>query len=571
MILGAAATIFAVSACDAWLCWLNSWGAAVLNEDYLAPTTTPMTLEDRPVFVDVSVDGEYVAACSWGDGTDPTANGAEQRSDLPDPNERGYLSLFPADSDDPGDVQKMVVGTRPYGVLWVTSTRLLVCNEGLAGTGGTVPLQLVQLTRATLDPTDPNYNVLSLGDPNDVTIIGDGYIYGPSVAAPLVAGSTTLYVTSRFMDRLYEVSVAGQDPSWSQLLPPSTDEVSPLDEPRGVAVSPDGVNVWICNYGSGADNRTALALVHELIAFKLNVLRGVTAPDQETFNQAADAADQWIVNNRDPDEVLPVRWPEPDQGPDGQAVAEAEDLTTTLRTFNVRSACPDPNDASCPMSAAQWAATPVDDWPNNPDPNLLRGMILGDPNSGEDPNDLTDVYAYTAVDPNLMTVSEILSRDVEAGGEVTVYNLATEDIIARIPVPPRPRSIRFLPDNSAAVVTCSGHDGLTGHAVVISASTMTPTAQREMPFVPAQVRIHALGVRAFISPWTGSQMAVINVAGLCADSVANPGDTTFYTVLGRPVGIETTVDTDLLWSANFTRSQAVGLDIFEGAIRIDAP
>ena len=470
----------------------------------------------------------------------------------------GVVSLVPAGSSDPNRVQQMSVGDRPYGLLWLSDTDLLVCNEGLAAIAGNPFLQYVRLSRGSADPNDPGYDVLQLPDANDanaVTIIGVTELYGPSEAVPLPGTNVLVVVSLRFLGAVYLVDLTSSSPSWQRLLGSVT--VEEVDEPRGVDVTSDGTRLFICNYGSGANHTTCLALSKSLIAAKLNRLRGVVPDDPTALDQTIGQADLWLANHRDPDGQLPYRWPEPDEGPDDAAIAEANDLTSSLQAFNNCPSCTDPNDPNCPLTPDAWAGQATTTWPIDPniDPNF-PALVVGDAN---DPNHNYD-YA---------TLLAILQRPDQAQGEVTVYHMGFRQVIARITVPPRPRSVRITPDDGMAVVTCSGQDGKTGSVVVIDLSTLSILVQRDLDFVPALVRLHPLGARAYISAWTGNRMAVVNLNELCTGTATgSAADVRFYTVFDRPAAIDFAEDEDLLWCGSPGLNQVAPLDVFEGIIRI---
>lgn len=521
--------------CDVWQCWLANSSAFPLNPEFLKPYGMPGQVAAEPIYVAASPDGAYVAVSSYGDG--------------------GVLSLVDVNGIGPTHVARLDVGDRPYGLLWLNDASLLVCNEGLAATGGTAPLHLVNLVRGSNDPGDPNYFVRTFGDPNDASYLSEvtsSQIAGPSEAVLIPGTKSVVWVTLRFPAGLFEVNLATGVATASQLLP--TLAADPLDEPRGIAITPGGSQAWICNYGSGADHAVALTLARELIAARLNVFRGV-APS----NPAIADAEQWLIDNRDPDGQLPYRWPEPTDEPDAQAVADAEAVIADLAEFNEDADCTDANDPNCPLSADQWAMTDPSVWPLEPnaDPNDPNSqiLVLGDP------NEAADYYEYA-------TVLGILNRPIGSNGTVVVYSPQMRQVVGIVTVPPRPRSVAITPDGGLAIVTCSGTDGETGSVVIIGVSAQAIAAQRDLPFVPALVRVDPLGARAYVSAWTGNQMAVINLRGLCS-GVDDPMDTRLYTVMDRPAALGNTGSQDFLWSASFTQDFATALDVFEGVWRVE--
>ncbi|MBN1343508.1 MAG: hypothetical protein JXQ73_12545 [Phycisphaerae bacterium] len=540
-----------VAACDAWTCWLANAQTQPSNPNFARPSGPAANVPPEPVFVATSPDSLYAAVTSYDD----------------EPNNLGTLSLVDASFPAGSTVSQLTVGTRPYGVLWVSGAQLLVCNEGLAGTGGTVPLELVTLYRGSNDPNDPNYDKRRFGDPNDsdsVRTILPSEIVGPSVAALVPGTNAVALVTLRFAAGLYMVNLSGDTPSAVRLLP-STGSIAqdPLDEPRGIAITPDGTQAWICNYGKGANQPEALTLSKELVAAKLNLLRGVTPDDPTALQQTVADADQWIADNPDPDGRLPYRWPEPNDGPDAEALVEAMGLAAELYAFNVNPGCTDANDANCPYSSAQWATVNSLAWPTEPnaDPNsaLYATMVLGEPNDANDPNER---YEYE-------TLSALLNRETYENGTITVYSLSLQQVVGSVVVPPRPNSIRFTSDGTLAVIACSGNDGQTGSVVVASTAAQQVAVQRFLPFVPAQVRINIVGGRAYVSGWTGNQMAVLNLNGLCTSVLPDPYDTRLFTVRERQVAIDTVPsDLDTLWTVSFTLNQAYTIDVFEGTIRV---
>jgi len=558
-VLGALCAVPFVAGCDAWQClWANTQ-AVPLNPDFLKPFGAMLEVGRNPVYVAVSPDGLYAAVAS--EGLPATV----------DP--RGVLSLVlanPTDPNDPNNIEQQTIeGEGPYGLLWLSDYTLLVCNEGPPNpTGATQAFLLrVDLVRGSEFPSDPSFGTRSIGFPPNALPVAALDVFGPSEAVVLpgtsAADGTSVIVSTRFSGGVLLVpDVTRANPAAVRaelLLQDTNDPNSPIDEPRGIDLSTDGSRLWICNYGKGANHRTALALAKELIAAKLNRFRGVPGQDPN----ALDSADEWIAANPDLDGRLPYRWTEPDDGPDDDAVVQAEALIADLTGFNSDPNCTDASDPNCPLTPEQWVARDPDTWPTDPnvDPNLTdpSSLVLGDPVAR---------YPYTSANPGISTVLGILSRQTEADGEVTVYSVPGRSIEARISVPPRPRSVRLTPDESLAVVTCSGYDGLTGSVVIISTSSLTIVAQRELNFVPALVRIHAEGARAYISAWTGEQMAVINLRNLCPATVADPTDTRVYTVFDRPVAIDTTGNPDVLWCASYGLNQATPLDIFEGKIRL---
>lgn len=544
LILASIALPLLLAACVFFPCWVSNLSANDYNPNFLNPVGEIARVAPQAVYVATSPDGHYVAVSSYGN----------------DPN-GGILSLIDVGGTGPGRVSQVTVGDRPYGLLWLSNVSLLVCNEGLAATGGNATLQLVTLTRGSDDPNDEAYDIRHFGDPNDIDAFSDiapFTIVGPSEAVIIPGTNAIALVTLRFSAGLFQVGLTSATPDQSQLLPTLTND--PLDEPRGIDVTPDGSQAWICNYGKGANNRTALALAQNLAAAKLNRFRGVVPDDPSALDQALADADAWLADNQDPDGELPYRWPEPGEGPDDQALHDAEALSDELADYNVRADCTNPDDANCPLSPDQWADVDTSAWPTDPnlgaaDPNL----VLGDANNAD------HHYTYDEV-------AGLFERQVEEDGQITVYSLIQGLTFGSISVPPRPTSIRFTPDGTLAVVTCGGHDGVHGSVVVLSTSTQLPIVRRDFDFVPAQVRINAAGSRAYISAWTGNQMAVINLAGLCSDGTENLGDTLVRNVAFRPRAIDTTPDIDLLWAAwdgadpNF--SQAAALDIFQGLIRV---
>ncbi len=567
--------------CDVWWCLLDLYAGGSSNLNYLQQMvgTTPVAVKRQPSYLAVSPDGRYVAVASWGGNADPN----------------GSVSLFPTDPndpDDPNNVTSITVGDRPYGLTWLNDLTLLVCNEGLAGTGGDATLNLIQFYRDTDDPSDPNYSLRGLGDPNkyDVSRVGSAdpnysdFLASPSEAVALPGGGGLagigVFVSVRFDGAVLWVSdVTGAAPTVYRIL---TDPADGIDEPRGIDTDSSGSNLWICNFGSGANNRTALDLVKELIAAQLNLFNGafddLDAAARAELEQTLSDAQQWLTDNADPDGRVPLRWPEPDEGPDGNAVDEATDLSADLRAYNTRSACPNPDPNHCAHPPEDWAQRPTAGWPADPnvdpngiDPNVVDPNTI-DPNT-DDPNSLNlhdpdRRYLYASDDPNVVTISSILNRDADEQGEVTVFNTQKMEVDARIPVPPRPRSVRLTPDGALAVVTCSGNDGLTGYVVVISTGSRTVTAERALPFVPALVRIHPLGRRAYIGGWRGNQIAVLNLDTACVNPLLLGCDTTVYTTIQRPAAIDVSGDIDVLWAATFQNHQVVQLDIFEGTIRI---
>jgi len=566
LVLGGLMVTSLVGGCDVWRCLLDLYAGGSSNPNYLQQKagTTAVAVPSRPSYVAVSPDGRYVAVASWGSNADPN----------------GSLSLFPTAPNDPGDpnnVTSITVGDRPYGLTWLDDFALLVCNEGLAATGGDAPLNLVRFYRDTDDPSDPDYYRRGLGDPNkyDVSRVGSAdpndasFLAGPSEAVALPGGGGLagigVFVSVRFDGAvLWVADVMGVLPTVHRIL---TDPADGIDEPRGIDINNSGSDLWICNYGSGANNRTALDLVKELIAAQLNLFNGafddLGAAARAELEQTISDAQQWLADNADPDGRVPLRWPEPDEGPNQNAVDEATDLSADLRSYNTRSACPNPDPNHCAHPPEDWAQRPTAGWPVDPnvDPNAA------DPNS-LDLHDPANRYAYASDDPNVTTVSGILNRDTDEQGEVTVFGSQKMEVDARIPVPPRPRSVRLTPDGASAVVTCSGDDGLTGYVVVISTASRTVTAERLLPFVPALVRIHPLGGRAYISSWTGNQMAVLNLDTACVNPLLLDCDTTVYTTIQRPTAIDVSGNIDVLWTATFSNHRVVQLDVFEGTIRI---
>ncbi len=540
-----AALALAMAGCDTWVCWLNNTQAAPLNPNYLQPTGAVQDVADRPVFVSVSPGDAYVAVSSYGDGSG-----------------LGSLAIVRADGSSP--VSQAPIGDRPYGLAWIGTNRLLVCNEGLAAVGGDARLLSVTLTRGSADPADEAYDDLTLGDPNDpgaAVPIAPDKIVGPSEIASVPGTNLIVLVTLRFPSGLFQVNLAGDSAVSKQLLPVTADGVDPLDEPRGIDVTPDGTVAWICNYGDGADNQASLALAHELIAAKLNQLRGALPFDDATLNETIAAADQWIVDHRDPDGRLPARWAEPNDEPNQQAQTDAANLAAALLALNADPNCTDPADANCPLSSAQWAMLDPNDWPT--DANVAAGddefmtLVLGDPN---EPNDL-DRYTYA----NVLT---ILQRAVGENGTITLYNLALEQLAASVVVPPRPRSIRITSDGAFAVVACAGNDGLTGSVAIVSVAGQAVVVQRALPFIPAHIRLSPLGGRAYISGWTGDQLAVINLKGLCTSVMPEPRDTRFYPAADRPAPLDASGNADVLWGGSITQGQVFKLDAFEGAVRV---
>lgn len=548
-----------VSGCDAWSCWFANTQATPLNPDYLQPTGGASDVAAQPVYLSASPDDSYVAVSSQGDGSG-----------------LGMLSLVRADGSSP--VTQAPIGDGPYGIQWIGTNRVLVCNEGLPGVGGNASLLSVTFTRGSDNPLDDAYNDLTIGDPNDPTVavaIDPNNIVGPSEIASLPGTNLIVLVTLRYPAGLFMVNLAGATASSQRLLPDGTTGHDPLDEPRGIAITPDGTTAWICNYGDGADSQIALQLAQELIAAKLNLLRGVAPADVAALNQAVADADQWIIDHRDPDGRLPARWADPTDEPDEAAQTQAAGLIETLVAYNIDVDCADPNDANCPLSATQWATVDPSLWPTDPnvDPNdpAFGTLVLGDPNrldDPNDPNDLDNTDRYEYVSAQAADVFTILSRPVGENGTITIYSLALGRLVGSVVVPPRPRSIRFTSDGTLAVITCAGNDGTTGSVAIASVSAQAVIVQRTTPFVPAHVRLSPLGGRAYVSGWTGNQMAVINLNGLCTSTLPDTRDTRFYTVLDRPAPLGVTSDADILWGGSFSQGQVTQLDAFEGAVRV---
>jgi hypothetical protein len=860
------------SGCDV-LCFLTNLSATVLNPNYLKPSGIPAEAPGKHVYTAVSPDGAYVALSSLGE----------------DPNTTDLLTLVATNPLVPQRVQQMHVGNSPYGLLWITGDFLLVCNEGLDAVGGQATLQVIHLQEdpnfplTKRLPSDPN-------DPNQVFSLSPGTIIGPSEIVAVPGTKIMFVVTLRYLGAVYLINFTTATPQTKLLLGTST--LGEVDEPRGVDITADGSLVVICNYGAGANNNPALALAQALIAANLNLRRGVTPADPNALAQTIAASDAWLAVHRDPDGRLPYRWPEPDQGPDDAAIAEANDLTTALNAYNnsdpnctgandmtslaladaliaaklnlLRGAPPtdpnalaqtitdsdawlathrdpdgrlpyrwpepsqgpdanavaeakalttalnaynnnpnctdandaaalelaqaliaanlnlwrgvppadpneldqtiaesqqwlathkdpnlsrdpnavaeangltaalnaynfDPNctdalDANCPLTSGQWALRDPNS-PNDPniandpnlnfwsidpnaEPNLSRTIVLGDPNDPNDrfnysaafavvnavpnnearcpltpeewalrdPNSPSDAniaydpngnfwpidpnadsnlsrtmvlgdandpnqsYAYSAAwgfvnmavgdpnslqncpltpaqwalrdpnspndpniandpnlnywpvypngDPNLartMVLGDpndpneryayssawgILNLVVDAPGEVDVYNMITQQIIARVITPPRPKNVRITPDQTTAVVTCAGNDGRTGSVVLINMPSLSLTTQRDFDYIPNMVALHPTGGRAFISGWSGNSIARINLKAVCPFSILPPADTELYPIFDQPAAIGFGPQMDTLWCGSRATGEVAPLDVFEGAIRI---
>lgn len=555
--MAAVAIMPPLTGCDAFTCWYALLESRPINGGFLKPIAGApvMDLAGNPVTVAVAPDGNYVAVASWADTTDPST----------DPN--GFVSAFWTGLTDSNNVQRIAVGTNPYGLTWLSRNDLLVCNEGRAATAGTVPLQYLSIPRGSDDPTDPNYygRDLSKATIRDVSADTTGTttrIYGPSEAAIIPTGGTSgaaVAVTARFFGAVYLVfDVTGGSRQVRLILTdPNDPNDRSIDEPRGIDVSKDAKYLWICNYGTGANDPTALTLAKTLIAAKLNQLRGVPAADPNAVNDAILLADSWLALYRDPDGKLPYRWAEPEQGPGQTAWADANDLIEVLNGYNTSTTCTDPVDTNCPLTPQQWVEKGYTNWPasSNTDPNWDTTLVLGD---AADPNQR---YTYQYAQQS------ILNRPVETTGTVTVYNIGMAKIEAIITVPPRPRSVRISPDNTKAVVTCSGQDGQTGAVVVIDVATRLVTATRRMSFVPGVVRLNALASRAYVSGWSGDKMAAINIKTMCPSN-SGTSDTHIITTIDRPAALDTTADVDVLWGATYSGAYATEFSAFEGGIPI---
>ncbi len=401
--------------CDGLLCLISNPASTQSNPNFMQRVagTSAFSVPARPANLAVCPDGKYVAVCSWGpQGGDPN----------------GTLSLYSLDPAIPTQTNnEVVIGVRPYGLLWLNDQILLVCNEGQEGDATNAHLMRVTLTRGSEVPTDPNYRVRTL-DPAHIEPVNanpadpDDRISRPSEIVRVPDTDPSLgviaVVSSRYEGTIKIVrEVTAVAPTALEATTVLTTAGDTIIGPRGIAVSADGSTLWICNYDSGAT---------------------------------------------------------------GSAI----------------------------------------------------------------------------VSPTGM-------------GEVTVYDITAGTILARIAVPPRPNSIRLTEDGGAAVVACSGDDGATGSVVLLSTSAHVVTAQRDFIFSPAQVRLHPLGSRAYVSAFNGNRLGVINIAGLCATTGTVAADTQTHTTIFSEVrAIDVTPNIDVIIGASFASNEAAKLDVFEGVISL---